>query len=117
MPAVKADAAFDMFQILGVPFFCFHDADVRPEGRDFAENTARLDEIVDYFAAKMEATGVKLLWGTANLFSAPPLHVGRRDEPRSRRLRVCGRDDQDLHGCDAPLGRRKLRPVGRARRV
>jgi len=66
---IKADAAFEMFEILGAPYFCFHDADVRPEGADFAENTSRLREITDYLQGKMEATGVKLLWGTANLFS------------------------------------------------
>ena len=66
---LKADVAFDMFRILGVPFFCFHDADVRPEGASFAENTRNLNEIVDHFAAHMEAGGPQLLWGTANLFS------------------------------------------------
>ena len=66
---LKADVAFEFFQLLGVPFYCFHDADVRPEGRDFVENTKNLNEIVDYFAEKQAATGVKLLWGTANLFS------------------------------------------------
>ncbi len=65
----KADTAFEMFRILGVPYFCFHDADVRPEGGSFAENTSRLDEMTDYFAGKMETTGTKLLWGTANMFS------------------------------------------------
>ena len=54
---LKADVAFEMFQLLGVPYFCFHDADVRPEGKNFAENTANLDEIVDYFGSKMEKTG------------------------------------------------------------
>ena len=66
---LKADVAFEMFSALGAPFYCFHDADVRPEGANFAENTKNLEEIVDYFAGKQEATGVKLLWGTANLFS------------------------------------------------
>lgn len=66
---LKADVAFDMFAILGQPYFCFHDADIRPEGDTFAESTARLDEIVDYIGEKMQATGTKLLWGTANLFS------------------------------------------------
>jgi len=65
----KADTAFEMFRILGAPYFCFHDADVRPEAGNYAENTSRLDEITDYFAAKMEQTGTKLLWGTANMFS------------------------------------------------
>ena len=66
---LKADAAFELFSILGQPFFCFHDADIRPEGDDFSQNTARLDDITDYIGTKMEASGTKLLWGTANLFS------------------------------------------------
>jgi len=66
---IKADAAFEMFRILGVPFFCWHDADIRPEGENFAESKARLDEMIDYFGVKMEETGVGLLWGTANMFS------------------------------------------------
>ncbi|MEO9336790.1 xylose isomerase [Mesorhizobium sp. SB112] len=66
---VKADVAFELFSILGAPYFCFHDADVRPEGATFSESAANLDEIADYFAKKMDETGVKLLWGTANLFS------------------------------------------------
>ncbi|WP_193176839.1 xylose isomerase [Oricola nitratireducens] len=65
---LKADVAFEMFTALGSPFYCFHDADVRPEGANFAENTKNLEEIVDYFAEKQAATGVRLLWGTANLF-------------------------------------------------
>ncbi|MDM7981910.1 MAG: xylose isomerase [Rhizobium sp.] len=66
---MKADVAFEFFQLLGTPYYCFHDADVRPEGASFVENTKNLNEIVDYFAQKQEETGVKLLWGTANMFS------------------------------------------------
>ncbi len=76
----KADAAFDMFRILGVPYFCFHDADVRPEGADFAENTANLEAIVDLFAEKMK-DGPKLLWGTANLFSHRRYMAGAATNP------------------------------------
>jgi xylose isomerase len=65
----KADAAFEMFRILGVPYFCFHDHDVRPEGDTLAESHDRLNEIADYFEQKMEDGGQKLLWGTANMFS------------------------------------------------
>lgn len=77
----KADAAFDMFRILNVPYFCFHDADVRPEGQSFAENTRNLNEIADYFADKMEQTGTKLLWGTANLFSHRRYMAGAASNP------------------------------------
>jgi xylose isomerase len=78
---LKADTAFEMFRILGVPFFCFHDADVRPEGADFTENAARLREMTDYFQGKMEETGVKLLWGTANLFSHRRFMAGAATNP------------------------------------
>lgn len=78
---LKADVAFEMFQILNVPYFCFHDADVRPEGATFAESTKNLEEIVDYFAEKMDVTGVKLLWGTANLFSHKRFMSGAATNP------------------------------------
>lgn len=77
----KADVAFEMFGLLGAPFYCFHDADVRPEGADFAENTRNLDEITDYFAEKQEATGMRLLWGTANLFSHARYMAGAATNP------------------------------------
>ncbi|KAI1695640.1 xylose isomerase [Ditylenchus destructor] len=66
---LKADVAFEFFSLLGSPFYCFHDADVRPEGKNFAENTKNLEAIVDIFERKQAETGIKLLWGTANLFS------------------------------------------------
>ncbi|WP_223424853.1 xylose isomerase [Tateyamaria pelophila] len=66
---MKADVAFEMFDLLQAPFFCWHDADIRPEGDTLAESIARLDEITDYFMAKMEGRDIGLLWGTANMFS------------------------------------------------
>jgi len=78
---LKADTAFEMFQILDVPFFCFHDADVRPEGANYAENTRNLEEILEYFGEKMEATGLQLLWGTANLFSHRRFMAGAATNP------------------------------------
>jgi xylose isomerase len=66
---LKADAAFDMFDILGVPYFCWHDADIRPEGANFTESLRNFEEIIDYFAEKMESRRIGLLWGTANMFS------------------------------------------------
>jgi len=78
---LKADIAFELFEILGVPFFTFHDADVRPEGATYSESVARLDEIADYLAAKMEKTGVRLLWGTANLFSHRRFMAGAATNP------------------------------------
>ncbi|OKL42891.1 xylose isomerase [Pseudovibrio exalbescens] len=65
----KADAAFALFERLGQPYFCFHDVDARPEGSSFEEDLKYLQEITDYFAGKMETSGTKLLWGTANMFN------------------------------------------------
>lgn len=78
---LKADVAFEMFSALGVPYYCFHDADVRPEGANFAENTRNLNEIIDVFEAKQAETGVKLLWGTANLFSNARYMAGGATNP------------------------------------
>ncbi|PLP60298.1 xylose isomerase [Mesorhizobium loti] len=78
---LKADVAFEMLSALDVPYYCFHDADARPEGKNFAESAARLDEIADVFAAKQRETGVKLLWGTANLFSHRRYMAGAATNP------------------------------------
>ncbi|MBR9765879.1 MAG: xylose isomerase [Rhodobacteraceae bacterium] len=66
---LKADVAFEMFDILNAPFFCWHDADIRPEQGNYADNLARLEEITDYIAEKMIGSKTRLLWGTANMFS------------------------------------------------
>src|SRR5689334_10174272 len=65
----KMDAAFEFISKLNVPFYCFHDVDVVDFGNDIAENERRLQAVVDFAKQKQSATGVKLLWGTANLFS------------------------------------------------
>ena len=77
----KADVAFEMFSLLGVPYYCFHDVDVRPEGADFSENTKNLNSMVDYLEQKQADTGVKLLWGTANLFSNSRYMAGAATNP------------------------------------
>ncbi len=78
---LKADVAFEFFQLLGVPFYCFHDADVRPEGKNFAENTKNLNEIVDYFRREAGRDRRQLLWGTANLFSNRRFMSGASTNP------------------------------------
>lgn len=67
----KADAGFEFMNKLGIDYFCFHDADIAPAAADIKETNRRLDEISDYIKIKMKASGKKLLWGTANLFSSP----------------------------------------------
>jgi xylose isomerase len=65
----KADAAFEFITKLGLPYYCFHDVDAVDYTNDIAENERRLQAITAYFGEKQKASGVKLLWGTANLFS------------------------------------------------
>ena len=79
--ADKMTAAFEFFEKLGIPFFTFHDRDVAPEGASFKESCRNLDEMVDAAAAHMERTGVRLLWGTANLFSHPRYAAGAATNP------------------------------------
>ena len=67
----KVDAGFELMQKLGIEYFCFHDVDLVPEAEDIKETNRRLDEITDYILGKMQATGIKCLWGTANMFSNP----------------------------------------------
>ena len=78
---LKADVAFDMFNLLGQPYFCFHDADVRPDQGNFPDNLATLNEISDYFFDKMKNQKTKLLWGTANMFSHRRWMAGASTNP------------------------------------
>ena len=65
----KADAAFEFITKMGLPYYCFHDVDVVDYGNDIAENDDRLQILAEYLKEKQKASGIKLLWGTANLFS------------------------------------------------
>src|SRR5688572_3269916 len=65
----KMDAAFEFFTKLGVEYYCFHDIDLVDEGNSIAEYESRLQAMVEYARQKQSASGVKLLWGTANVFS------------------------------------------------
>ncbi len=78
---MKADVAFDLFTLLNAPFFTFHDRDIAPEGATLAESNANVRRIGEVFARKMEETGVKLLWGTANLFSNRRFMAGAATNP------------------------------------
>ena len=77
----KQDAAFEFFAKLGTPYYCFHDVDMSPEGDSLKASKANLDRLVDRAAEKQAATGVKLLWGTANLFSHPRYAAGAATNP------------------------------------
>ena len=78
---LKADVAFEFLDLIDVPFFAFHDADVAPEGATLAESNKNVRVIGDIFAKKMQETGKKLLWGTANLFSNRRYMAGAATNP------------------------------------
>ncbi|HWU99654.1 MAG TPA: xylose isomerase [Devosia sp.] len=78
---LKADVAFEFFNILDIPFFCFHDADIAPEGATLAESNKNVWTIGEIFAKKMQKQRTKLLWGTANLFSNRRYMAGAATNP------------------------------------
>jgi len=80
----RLDAAFELITKLGVPFYCFHDRDLAPEGATMEESASRLAALVELARAKQDASGVRLLWGTANLFSHPRYMSGAATNPDFR---------------------------------
>jgi xylose isomerase len=78
----KADAAFDFFSRLGTPYYTFHDTDVAPEGDSLADYKKNFAAMVDVLEKKQAETGVKLLWGTANVFSNPRYAAGAATNPQ-----------------------------------
>ena len=77
----KMAAAFEFFTKLGTPYYCFHDRDVAPEGASFAVFRDNLDALADEAQGYQERTGVRLLWGTANLFTHPRYQAGAATNP------------------------------------
>jgi len=77
----KADAAFDLFRVLGVPFYTFHDRDIAPEGDDLRGSLRNFREMADYLGTRMQNSATRLLWGTANLFSHPRFMGGAATNP------------------------------------
>ena len=86
----KADAAFEFITKMGFDYFCFHDFDLVQEASTFVESEKRLATIVDYVKEKQEASGVKLLWGTANCFSNPRYMNGASTNPDFKVLARAG---------------------------
>ncbi|PSL06520.1 xylose isomerase [Cecembia rubra] len=77
----KMDAAFEFITKIGAPYYCFHDVDLIDEGPSLADYEKRMEIITDYAKAKQAETGVKLLWGTANVFSNPRYMNGASTNP------------------------------------
>jgi xylose isomerase len=79
----RVRVAFEFMEKLGVPFYCFHDRDVAPEGKTLKETNTNLDRVVKALKEEQERTGVRLLWGTANLFSNPRFMHGAATSPNA----------------------------------
>ncbi len=100
----KMDAAFEFITKIGAPFYCFHDFDLIDEGSSIAESEKRLQTIVDYAKAKQAETGVKLLWGTANVFSNPRYMNGASTNPDFTALAWAGTQVKNAIDATIELG-------------
>jgi xylose isomerase len=78
---IRMDAAFEFFQKIRAPFWCYHDRDIAPEGATLAQTNKNLDALVAHAAQLQKATGIRLLWGTANLFGNPRYMCGAATNP------------------------------------
>ena len=100
----KMDAAFEFITKLGVPYYCFHDIDLVDEGDSIAEYEQRLKTIVDYAKQKQAASGVKLLWGTANVFSNPRYMNGASTNPDFAAVAYAGTQIKNAMDATIALG-------------
>lgn len=100
----KADNAFEFFTRLGVPYYCFHDRDVAPEGGTPRESREFFLEMVDVLAAHQQRTGVKLLWGTANLFSNRRFMSGAATNPNPEVFGLAALQVRDAMNATLKLG-------------
>jgi xylose isomerase len=102
-PLVRAqetmDAAFEFFQKLGIDYYCFHDRDIAPEGETFSQSCKNLETMVAYAKNLQKETGVKLLWGTANLFSNSIYSQGAGTNPNAHVMATAAA--QVKHALDA----------------
>jgi xylose isomerase len=93
------EAAFEFFQKLGIDYYCFHDRDIAPEGETFAQSCKNLETMVAYAKNLQKETGVKLLWGTANLFSGAIYSQGAGTNPNAHVMATAAA--QVKHALDA----------------
>ncbi|MBS1669266.1 MAG: xylose isomerase [Bacteroidetes bacterium] len=100
----KMDAAFEFITKLGVPYYCFHDIDLVDEGDSIAEYEQRLKMMVDYAKQKQAASGVKLLWGTANVFSNPRYMNGASTNPDFAAVAYAGTQIKNAMDATIALG-------------
>ncbi len=100
----KMDAAFEFFTKLGNPYYCFHDFDLVEEGETLGESEGRLSRMVEYAREKQRLSGVKLLWGTSNLFSHPRYMNGAATNPDFRVVARAGAQVKNALDVNIALG-------------
>jgi xylose isomerase len=100
----KMDAAFELMTKIGIQFYCFHDIDLIDEGNSFAEYESNLAKIVDYAKEKQTASGVKLLWGTANVFSNTRYMNGAATNPNFASVAFAGAQIKNAIDATIALG-------------
>lgn len=100
----KMDAAFEFITKLGVPYYCFHDIDLVDEGDNVKEYESRLQKIVEYAKEKQKASGIKLLWGTANVFSNPRYMNGASTNPDFHAVAYAGTQVKNALDATIALG-------------
>jgi xylose isomerase len=100
----KMDAAFEFITKLGVPYYCFHDIDLVDEGSSIAEYEGRLKTLVEYAKQKQSSGGVKLLWGTANVFSNPRYMNGASTNPDFAAVAYAGTQVKNAMDATMELG-------------
>lgn len=100
----KMDAAFEFMTKINIPFYCFHDIDLIEEGNSFAEYESNLLKIVDYAKEKQAASGIKLLWGTANVFSPTRYMNGAATNPNFESVAYAGAQIKNAIDATIALG-------------
>ena len=100
----KMAAAFEFIEKLGVPFYCFHDVDVAPTGTSFREFRSNLDALADDALAYQERLGIRLLWGTANLFTHPRFQAGAATNPDPEVFAYAAAQVKNMLGVTQRLG-------------
>ena len=101
----KMDAAFEFITKMNLPYYCFHDVDVVDYTNDVKDNEKRLQAITEYAKQKQKDSGVKLLWGTANLFSNKRYMNGAATNPDFHVLGSWGGPGKSSTGCNDCIGR------------
>jgi xylose isomerase len=100
----KIDAAFEFIHKIGAPYYCFHDFDLVDEGSSITESETRLQTMVEYATQKQKETGIKLLWGTANVFSNPRYMNGAATNPDFKALAWAGTQVKNAIDATIALG-------------